>query len=141
MKKGKTFSAKEKDIKRETYVVDVKDKILGRIAARIATVLRGKHKPIFTPHVDVGDNIIVINAKDIKVTGKKEEKKMYFSHSGYPGGAKLLAFKDVMARDPRRLLTFAVKGMLPKGPLGRRMIKKMTVYPGYKEISGKPLDI
>ncbi|OGC08182.1 50S ribosomal protein L13 [candidate division WOR-1 bacterium RIFOXYA2_FULL_36_21] len=141
MNKGKTFSMKGKDVKREIYVVDVKNKILGRVAAKIAHILRGKHKPLYTPHVDVGDKVIILNAKYIKVSGKKEDEKLYFSHSGYPRGDKLLSLRVVRQRDPRRLLWFAVKGMLPKGPLGRKMIKKLTIYPEIKEVSGKVLDI
>ncbi len=139
--KRKTFSAKEKNITRETYIVDGTDKILGRIATRVATVLRGKHKATFTPHIDTGDNVIVTNASKIKVTGDKEKQKIYFSHSGYPGGHKLRTLEEVAKRDVRRLIIHAVKGMLPKGTLGNNMVKKLTVHAGPAEVTGKPLKI
>lgn len=139
--KRKTFSAKEKNITRETYIVDGTDKILGRIATRVATVLRGKHKATFTPHIDTGDNVIVTNASKIKVTGDKEKQKIYFSHSGYPGGHKLRTLEEVAKRDVRRLIIHAVKGMLPKGTLGNNMAKKLTVHAGPAEVTGKPLKI
>ena len=137
----KTFSAKEKDIKRETYVIDGTDKVLGRLATRVATILRGKHKPEFTSHVDVGDNVIITNASKIKVTGDKEKQKIYFSHSGYPHGHKLLTLEEVAKRDVRRIIIHAIKGMLPKGPLGSNIIKKLTVHAGPAEATGKSLNI
>lgn len=126
----KTFMAKKEEVKREWYVVDAKGKVLGRLASEIAKILRGKHKPIFTPHVDTGDFVIVINAKDVVLTGKKENQKMYFFHSGYPGGDRLISAKELRAKAPERMIYLAVKGMLPKGPLGRKMLKKLKVYAG-----------
>jgi large subunit ribosomal protein L13 len=126
----KTFSAKPLEVQHDWFVVDAKDLILGRLASQIALRLRGKHKPIFTPHVDTGDFIIVINADKIKVTGNKGEDKKYYRHSGYPGGIYETNFNQMMAKQPRRVLEKAVKGMLPKGPLGYAMIKKMKIYSG-----------
>lgn len=139
--KRSTFSAKIKDIKKETYVADVNGKILGRVACKIATILRGKHKPIYTPHVDCGDNVIVVNLSGLKVTGKKENQKIYFTHSGYPHGHKLLMLKDVRKKNIKKILISAVKGMLPKGPLGRQIIKNLMIYSGPKDIEGKKLVI
>lgn len=139
--KRKTFSLRESDSKVEHFVVDAKGKILGRLATRVAEVLRGKHKREYTPHVDSGDRVTVINAKEIKTTGDKTKTKIYFTHSGYPHGHKLLTLEEVQNRDPRRIITFAVKGMLPKGPLGRRMIKKLTIHAGSAEVAGKPLKV
>lgn len=128
--KRKTFAAKSKDIKRENQVIDAKGMVLGRLATHIADVLRGKHKVEFTRHVDCGDPVVVINAKDIKVTGTKEKTKMYFTHSGYPHGHKLLNMEALKMRDPRRVLLYAVKGMLPKGTLGAEILKKLTIHAG-----------
>ncbi|MDD5382168.1 MAG: 50S ribosomal protein L13, partial [Candidatus Margulisbacteria bacterium] len=119
-------------VKRDWYVIDAKDQILGRMATKIATYLRGKHKAIFAPHVDCGDFIVITNAEKIKVTGGKEKKKMYFSHSGYPGGDKLISYEKLMARDPAKLIRLAVSGMLPKNKLGRQIIKKLKIYTGDK---------
>jgi large subunit ribosomal protein L13 len=124
----KTFSAKPHEVRRDWFVVDASDKILGRLAAEIARRLRGKHKPEFTPHVDTGDYIVVVNAARIRVTGNKAEDKAYFRHSGYPGGISETNFSKMQSRFPGRALEKAVKGMLPKGPLGYAMIKKMKVY-------------
>jgi len=124
----KTFSAKAHEVQRDWFVVDASDKVLGRLAAAIAHRLRGKHKPIFTPHVDTGDYIVVVNASRIRVTGNKAEDKAYFRHSGYPGGISETNFSTMQSRFPGRALEKAVKGMLPKGPLGYAMIKKMKVY-------------
>ncbi len=124
----RTFSAKPKEIKREWYVVDAAGKTLGRLASEIAKVLRGKHKPIYTPHVDCGDFVIVINADKVRVTGRKLDQKMYYRHSGYPGGLKSISLRDLLARRPERVIELAVRGMLPKNRLGRRMIKKLKVY-------------
>ena len=124
----KTFSAKPSDITREWYVVDGSDKVLGRLAAEIARRLRGKHKPEFTPHVDTGDYIVVVNAGKLRVTGKKAEAKTYYRHSTYPGGVYATTFAKMQARFPTRALEIAVKGMLPKGPLGYAMLKKLKVY-------------
>jgi large subunit ribosomal protein L13 len=124
----KTFSAKPHEVRRDWYVVDGTDKVLGRLAAEIALRLRGKHKPEFTPHVDTGDFIVVVNAARIRVTGNKPGDKKYFRHSGYPGGIRETTFEKMQSRFPGRALQKAVKGMLPKGPLGYAMIKKLKVY-------------
>ncbi len=124
----KTFSAKPEQVQRDWFVVDASDKVLGRLASQIAHRLRGKHKPEFTPHVDTGDYIVVVNAARIRVTGDKGEGKKYFRHSGYPGGISETNFSKMQSRFPGRALEKAVKGMLPKGPLGYAMIKKMKVY-------------
>jgi len=126
----KTFSAKPAEVKHEWFVLDATDKVLGRVASEVALRLRGKHKAIYTPHVDTGDFIIVVNASKIRVTGDKAEQKMYHRHSGYPGGIRSINFKDLQAKHPERALQKAVKGMLPKGPLGYAMIKKLKVYGG-----------
>lgn len=126
----KTFSAKPHEVKRDWFVVDATDAVLGRLAAEIARRLRGKHKAIYTPHVDTGDYIVVVNADRIRVTGNKELDKKYYRHSGYPGGIYETTFGKMQARFPGRALEKAVKGMLPKGPLGYAMIKKMKVYAG-----------
>ena len=124
----KTYSAKPADVIREWFVVDASDKVLGRLATQIAARLRGKHKPEFTPHVDTGDFIVVVNAAKLRVTGNKSEDKKYFRHSGYPGGIFETNFSKMQQRFPGRVLEKAVKGMLPKGPLGYAMIKKLKVY-------------
>lgn len=126
----KTFSAKSHEVKRDWFVVDGTDLVLGRLASAIAHRLRGKHKAIYTPHVDTGDYIVVINAEKIKVTGNKGDDKIYHRHSGYPGGISTTNFSKMQDRFPGRALEKAVKGMLPKGPLGYAMIKKMKVYSG-----------
>jgi large subunit ribosomal protein L13 len=125
-----TFSAKPADVTHEWFVIDATDKVLGRIASEAALRLRGKHKAIYTPHVDTGDYIVVINASKIRVTGNKALDKMYHRHSGFPGGISSTNFKDMQAKHPTRALEKAVKGMLPKGPLGFAMIKKLKVYGG-----------
>lgn len=126
----KTFSAKAHEVKRGWYVVDANGKVLGRLASEIARRLRGKHKPEFTPHVDTGDYIVVINADKLRVTGNKAQGKIYYRHSGYPGGVYSANFSKMHARFPGRVLEKAVKGMLPKGPLGYAMLKKLRVYKG-----------
>jgi len=126
----KTFSAKPSDITREWYVVDGSDKVLGRLAAGIAHRLRGKHKAIYTPHMDTGDFIVVTNVDKLRVTGNKAEDKLYHRHSGYPGGISTTNFKKMQDRFPGRALEKAVKGMLPKGPLGYAMLKKLKCYSG-----------
>ncbi len=126
----KTFSAKSHEVTHDWFVVDGTDLVLGRLAAQIAHRLRGKHKAIYTPHVDTGDYIVVVNADKIRVTGNKETDKIYYRHSGYPGGIYETTFGKMQARFPGRALEKAVKGMLPKGPLGYAMIKKMKVYAG-----------
>jgi large subunit ribosomal protein L13 len=124
----KTFSAKPHEVRRDWFVLDANDKVLGRLAAEIASRLRGKHKPEFTPHVDTGDFIVVVNAAKIRVTGAKALDKKYYRHSGYPGGISETNFGKMQERFPGRALEKAVKGMLPKGPLGYAMIKKLKVY-------------
>jgi large subunit ribosomal protein L13 len=124
----RTHSAKPHEIQREWYVVDANGQTLGRLATRIASVLRGKHKPIYTPHVDCGDFVIVVNADKIRVTGRKMDQKLYYRHSGYPGGLKQISLRDQLDRHPDRVIRHAVRGMLPKNRLGRQMIKKLKVY-------------
>ena len=126
----KTFSARPRDITRAWYVVDASDKVLGRLATGIAARLRGKHKAIFTPHMDTGDFIVVTNVDKLRVTGNKAEDKLYHRHSGYPGGIRTTNFKKMQDRFPGRALEKAVKGMLPKGPLGYAMLKKLKCYAG-----------
>ena len=126
----KTFSAKPDSVKRDWYVVDASGKTLGRLASEIATRLRGKHKPEYTPHVDTGDYIVVINAEKIGVTGKKASDKMYYRHSGFPGGIKEANFETLIAKKPEQVLELAVKGMMPRTPLGRAMLGKLKVYAG-----------
>ena len=126
----KTFSAKTESVKRDWFVVDAEGKTLGRLATEIAKFLRGKHKAQYTPHVDTGDYIVVINAAKILVTGNKYRDKMYHHHTGYIGNLKSISFKDLLAKKPEDVICKAVKGMLPKGPLGRQMIKKMKVFAG-----------
>ncbi len=126
----KTFSAKPESVKRDWFVVDATDKVLGRMATEIARRLRGKHKPEFTPHVDTGDYIVVINAKKVRVTGNKAEAKTYYHHTGWPGGIKSINFNKLQEKAPTRIIEKAVKGMLPKGPLGRAMFRKLRVYSG-----------
>jgi large subunit ribosomal protein L13 len=126
----KTFSAKPETVKRDWYVVDASGKTLGRLASEIASRLRGKHKPIYTPHVDTGDYIIVVNASNIVVTGTKGEDKMYYRHTEYPGGIKSINFNKLVAKKPQEVIEKAVKGMLPKGPLGYAMFSKLKVYGG-----------
>lgn len=125
---NKTFSAKPAEVERKWLLVDAKDQTLGRLASQIAIILRGKHKPEYTPHVDTGDFIVVINARYLAVTGKKLTDKKYYRHSGFPGGITMVTFGEMQARFPGRALEKAVKGMLPKGPLGYAMIKKLKVY-------------
>ncbi len=126
----KTFMASPATIERKWYVVDAADMTLGRLASEVAKVLRGKNKPIFTPHMDTGDYVIVVNAAKIKVTGKKLDQKIYYRHSDYVGGMKETTLKEMMQKYPERVVEHAVKGMLPKGPLGRQMYKKLHVYAG-----------
>ena len=126
----KTYMGNPDKIERKWYVVDAEGQTLGRLAAEVAKVLRGKNKPEFTPHIDTGDNVIVINAEKIKVTGKKLDQKVYYHHSDYVGGMKETTLREMMAKKPEQVIELAVKGMLPKGPLGRTMIKKLHVYAG-----------
>ena len=126
----KTFTPKPSDIKRKWYVVDARNEILGRLASKVAHILRGKHKPIFAPHVDVGDHVIIINAQKIRVTGRKAQQKRYTRYSGYSGGLKETVYEEMLEKHPERILEHAIKGMLPKNRLGRKMFKKLKIYSG-----------
>lgn len=126
----KTYTPKATEIERAWWVVDAEGKVLGRLASQIARVLRGKHKPMYTPHLDTGDHVIVVNAAKIRLTGKKEKQKTYFRHSGYMGGDKQIPFEEMREKYPERVIELAVKGMLPKNNLGRLMLKKLKVYAG-----------
>lgn len=126
----KTYSAKPADIKRDWLLIDADGKTLGRLATKIAVLLRGKHKPTYTPHMDTGDAVVVINAEKVAVTGSKELSKVYYHHTGYPGGMKERTLREVRATHPARILEKAVKGMLPRGPLGREMMSKFKIYAG-----------
>ena len=141
----KTISAKADDVKRDWFLVDADGKTLGRLATEIARRLRGKHKTIYTPHVDTGDYIVVINAEKVRVSGKKAKDKMYYRHSGYMGGMKATNFSDMIERSPERVIEIAVKGMLPSNPLGREMYRKLKVYAGpqhqHAAQQPQPLDI
>lgn len=141
----KTHSVKASEIERQWYVVDARDRVLGRLATEVARLLRGKHKPIYSPHLDVGDYVIVINAKDVRLTGKKAEQKTYFRHSGFMGGDKHIPFKRLIRTRPEKVVELAVKGMLPKNTLGRQMLKKLRVYEGEEHPHGpqapRPLEL
>ena len=126
----KSFMASPSTVERKWYVVDAEGKTLGRLASEVAKVLRGKNKPIYTPHIDTGDYVIIVNAEKVATTGKKTEQKIYYHHSDYVGGMKETTLKEMMNKKPEFVITHAVKGMLPKGPLGRAMIKKLHVYAG-----------
>jgi len=126
----KTYAVRKGDIKREWYLVDAQGKTLGRLASEIAKILRGKHRPIYVPHLDCGDYVIVVNAEKVRITGKKLDQKFYYRHSGYPGGLKSINLRDQLQKHPTRVLEAAVRGMLPKNRLGRAMIKKLKVYAG-----------
>ena len=126
----KTYSAKSQTATHDWYVVDAAEKTLGRLASRIALILRGKHKPEYTPHVDTGDYVIIINAEKVKVTGNKAADKIYYNHTGYPGGIKQISFEKLIQKTPKRVLELAIKGMLPKNSLGRAMYRKLKVYAG-----------
>jgi len=126
----KTYVAKPGEVEKKWYVVDATDKTLGRLATQIASVLRGKNKPQYTPHEDVGDYVIVVNAEKVHVTGRKLEQKVYYRHSGYPGGIRGVTLRDQLKNHPERVIEHAVKGMLPRGPLGRRVFKKLKVFVG-----------
>ncbi len=126
----KTYVVKESEITREWFVVDAAGQTLGRLASKVAHILRGKHKPIYSPHLDVGDYVIVVNADKVVVTGKKMEDKIYYRHTGYPGGIRATSLRDMMERHPTFAVWHAVRGMLPKNKLGRRMLKKLKVYAG-----------
>lgn len=126
----KTYFATNETVEHKWYLVDASNQVLGRLATQIAKYLRGKHKPEYTPHTDAGDYIVVVNAAQIKVTGNKEQDKIYYTHSGYPGGLKETTFEKLQAKDATRIIELAVKGMLPKNPLGRAMLRKLKVYAG-----------
>ena len=130
----KSFMASPATIDRKWYVVDAEGQTLGRLSSEIAKVLRGKNKPTYTPHIDTGDNVIVVNAEKIKVTGKKLDQKIYYNHSDFPGGMRETTLKEMLAKKPEDVITLAVKGMLPKGPLGRSMINKLHVYAGPEHV-------
>jgi large subunit ribosomal protein L13 len=141
----RTFTAKKEEIERNWYVVDAEGQTLGRLASRIAPILKGKHKPAYTPHLDCGDYIVVINADKVRVTGRKMDQKFYYRHSGYPGGLRSISLREQLDKFPERVLESAVKGMLPKNRLGRRMIKKLKVYAGdshpHQAQQPKPLEL
>lgn len=126
----KSYVAKPQEVERKWYVVDAEGKTLGRLATQVATILRGKHKPTFTPHVDTGDFVIILNAEKVKLTGKKLDQKMYRWHTGYPGGLKERTYRDMINNKPEKVVFSAIKGMLPKNKLGRQMVKKLRVYRG-----------
>lgn len=136
----KSYMASPSDVERKWYIVDAEGKTLGRMASEIASVLRGKKKPIYTPHIDTGDYVIVVNAEKVATTGKKMNQKIYYHHSDYVGGMKETTLKEMMNKKPEYVITHAVKGMLPKGPLGRQMLKKLFVYAGpeHKHAAQKP---
>ena len=139
----KTYMAKKSDIKRDWYVIDAEGQTLGRLAAKVATVLRGKHKAIYTPHVDCGDYVIVINAEKVNLTGNKLDQKMYYNHSGYPGGLRERNARTMIEQYPEEMVERAIKGMLPKGRLGRQMYKKLFVYSGneHKHMAQQPKEL
>lgn len=145
MKTYTVISAEEAKAQREWYVVDAKGKTLGRLASQIAVVLRGKNKPIFTPHMDTGDFVIVVNAEKVRVTGRKLDQKMYHRHSGYPGGLRSITLRDQLEKHPTRVIESAVRGMLPRNRLGRKLIKKLKVYAGpdhpHEAQNPRPLDL
>ena len=136
----KSFMASPSTIERKWYVIDAADQTLGRLSTEVANILRGKNKPIFTPHIDTGDYVIIVNADKVKVTGKKLDQKVYYSHSDYVGGMKETTLKEMMAKKPEKVVELAVKGMLPKGPLGRSMMTKLHVYAGadHEQAAQKP---
>ena len=139
----KSYMASASTVERKWYVVDAADYTLGRLASQVASVLRGKNKPTYTPFIDCGDNVIVINADKVKVTGKKLDQKIYYNHSEYAGGMKETTLAEMMAKKPEKVIELAVKGMLPKGPLGRSMIKKLHVYAGpeHAQQAQKPVEL
>lgn len=126
----KTYSQKKSEVQRDWYVIDASDMVLGRLATQIATLLRGKHKPTYTPSMDGGDFVIVVNAEKIRVTGSKEEQKMYYRHTGYPGGLREITYKEMKQKHPDRILRLAVRGMLPKTRMGRHLLTKLRIYAG-----------
>ena len=126
----KTYLPKMKDVQKKWYIIDAEGKTLGRLASQIAAILRGKHKPTFTPYMDMGDNVVVVNAEKVRVTGRKFDQKKYYRHSGYPGGIKVTDFSDMINDKPERVISIAVKGMLPHNKLGRAMLRHLKVYRG-----------
>lgn len=126
----RTYMAKAADVERKWYVVDAQNRALGRVASEVASILKGKHKPVFTPHVDSGDFVIVLNAGKVLLTGNKAQQKFYYRHSGYPGGLKAISYGELLQKNPRKVMELAVKGMLPQTKLGRAMFKKLKVYQG-----------
>lgn len=136
----RTYTTKPEDIQREWFVIDATGLTLGRLATQIATVLKGKHKPIYSPYMDAGDFVIVVNAQKVRVTGRKMDQKFYYRHSGYPGGLKEISLRDQLDRHPDRVIRLAVRGMLPKNRLGRQMIKKLKIYdtPGHPHEAQQP---
>jgi len=141
----KTYVTKPDEVQREWFVVDASGKTLGRLATEVARILRGKHKPTYSPMIDAGDYVIVVNAEKVRVTGRKMTQKFYYRHSGYPGGFKQISLGDMLARHPTRVIEYAVRGMLPKNALGRRMFKKLKVYAGpdhpHQAQNPKPLEL
>lgn len=139
----KTYTATPSTIKRDWYVIDATDKVLGRLASNVAHRLRGKHKPEYTPHMDTGDYIVIVNAEKVRVTGNKETDKQYYRHSGYPGGIKQISLDKLRDKAPEKIIESAVKGMLPKGPLGRDMFRKLKVYAGpeHKHTAQQPVQL
>ena len=141
----RTFTQKQEEIERDWYVVDAEGETLGRLASRIAPILKGKHKPVYTPHLDCGDFVIIVNAEKVRVTGRKMDQKFYHRHSGYPGGLSSISLRDQLDKHPERVLQAAIRGMLPKNKLGRRMIKKLKVYAGdshpHEAQQPKPLEL
>lgn len=125
-----TYSAKKNEIERIWYLVDAENKVLGKLASKVAVILRGKHKPVFTSHIDTGDFVVVINAKKVHLTGKKMENKLYYRHSGYPGGLKVMSAAEMLKKKPENIIKHAVKGMLPKNKLGRKQMAKLKIYSG-----------
>ena len=126
----KTYMAKGETVERNWYVVDAEDMVLGRLSSQVAAILRGKHKPTYTPHVDTGDHVIIVNAAKVRLTGRKLDQKKYYHHTGYPGGLKETTLRELRAKKPEEIIRHAVKGMMPKGKLGRQMFKKLKVYAG-----------
>ena len=141
----RTYVTKQEGVKREWYVVDAAGQTLGRLATRIASILRGKHKPTFSPSVDTGDYVIIVNAERVRVTGRKLDQKIYYRHSGYPGGLKQITLRDQLQKHPTRVIEHAVRGMLPKNRLGRQMFKKLNIYAGpdhpHKAQQPRPLEL
>jgi large subunit ribosomal protein L13 len=136
----KTFMLKKEDVKRKWYIIDAEDKVLGKVATKAAHVLRGKHRPDFTPHIDCGDYVIIINAGKVNLTGNKLDKKMYYNHSGFPGGLRERTARVMKKNYPTEMVEVAIKGMLPNGPLGRQMFRKLFVYEGetHDQVAQKP---